>query len=215
MPSTEYIKQLTAPSFVVTTADVPTPPQQFEAYFANLESMRMAFVEYLTSCDETVVKAYLQELEGAMRTIEKRCFIQIREDDIVTMLTGGLEKEAYRFKDCKTMDLGLMSSARKTVAFINTVLNVKSDPVAATSPQPHQKDEEPKTDPIKVISSIKGLANFIGCKPTKANEIVQGGVLKEAGIQYMVGNRWRFNAEKLSRFLAEHPEILGPKRVRK
>lgn len=60
----------------------------------------------------------------------------------------------------------------------------------------------------KVVSSTEGLANFLGCGKTKAFEIIKSGALKDAGVQYRVGKCWKFNAEKLSKYLAEHPDFL-------
>ena len=61
---------------------------------------------------------------------------------------------------------------------------------------------------VKVISGTEGLAKYIGSGKTKAFQIIKSGVLKRAGIQYKVGNCWKFNAEKLTKYLADNPEFL-------
>lgn len=216
MPNTEYIKELTSPSIRLTEKEQTIPPERLASYFGHLEELRVSFEEYLSDLDETVVRAYLQEVVDAKSTIERRGYALIPEANIAALLLGGEETVAHLMKNCKVVDGALLKSADKTIAFINTVLGVGPVPVASPQPQRVEvvEEEEPKTDPVKVISGIKGLAKFLGCGLTKANEIVQGGVLKDAGIQYMVGNCWKFNAEKLSKYLTEHPEVLGPKRVR-
>lgn len=204
MPNSEYIKQLTSPSFKVFSNN-PTPPRLFDEYFSTLESMRVEFIEYLRTCNENIVRAYLQEVEEAIKTIEGRHFIQIGERDLSAMLLGGLEKESTAFRECKMMDIGLMKSAKKTLSFINATLNTKSDPIPMSVPQPQQEEA---IDEKKVISSTQGLADFLGCGKTKAFEIIKSGILKEAGIQYKVGRTWKFNAAKLSKYITEHPDFL-------
>lgn len=75
-------------------------------------------------------------------------------------------------------------------------------------PTPAQLLADEGTARLTVISSTEGLANFLGCGKTKAFEIIKSGILKEAGIQYRVGKSWKFNAEKLEKYITEHPEFL-------
>lgn len=75
-------------------------------------------------------------------------------------------------------------------------------------PTPAQLLPGEGTARLTVISSTEGLANFLGCGKTKAFEIIKSGILKEAGIQYRVGKSWKFNAEKLEKYITEHPEFL-------
>lgn len=215
MPNTEYIKELTSPSIQIGEEELHIPPERLASFFGHLEELRMSFEEFLTDLDETKVRAYLQEVIDAKSAIEKRGFVSISDADLIGYTMGGEEIAAQLMRNCKIVDDGLLKSANKTIVFINSILGGKTEPV--TPPQPKQadvKDDEPKTEPVKVVSGIKGLAEFLGCGPTKANEVVQSGILKDAGIQYMVGNCWKFNAEKLTKYLTEHPEVLGPKRVR-
>ena len=203
MQNTEFIKQLTSPSFKVK-ADGPTSPQWFDQYFSDLESMRMVFVEYLTSCNEVTIKAYLQELEDAIRIIEGRHFVGFPESDLVSLTLSGLEQVAVDFREWKILDEGLLKSAKKTVAFINTVLGVTAEPSKVEEqPQLAKQAAEPA-----VICSVEGLKNKLGCGKTKAFEIVKSGILVNAGIQYRVGKKWMFNAKKLSDYLSEHPDFL-------
>ena len=74
--------------------------------------------------------------------------------------------------------------------------------------------EESKPTPIKdepreLIKGISGLAEFLSCGTTKAQSIMNSGILQERGIAYRAGNRWRFNKTLLMRLLEEEPEILN------
>ncbi len=202
MPSSEYIKQLTSPSLKVVPG-VPTPPHLFNEYFASLESMRMEFAEFLTGCDEKTIRAFLRELEDAIRAIGKRPFATMSNADINALMMSGEESVALDFRESKLMDTELLKSAKKMVAFINTVLGVRAEGTLTEQPQPTVQPEEPT-----VYSGVAGLAKALGCGKTKANEIIQSNILKDLGIQYAVGRTWKFNAKKLSEYLREHPDFL-------
>ena len=66
-----------------------------------------------------------------------------------------------------------------------------------------------KDEPRELIKGISGLAEFLGCCNTKAQNIMNSGVLQEREIAYRAGNRWRFNKTLLAELLQEEPEILN------
>ena len=66
-------------------------------------------------------------------------------------------------------------------------------------------DDEPR----ELIKGVNGLAEFLGCGSTKAQNIMNSGILQERDIAYRAGNRWRFNKTLLTRLLDEEPEILN------
>lgn len=66
-----------------------------------------------------------------------------------------------------------------------------------------------KDEPRELIKGISGLAEFLSCGTTKAQSIINTGILQERGIAYRAGNRWRFNKTLLIRLLQEEPEILN------
>lgn len=68
---------------------------------------------------------------------------------------------------------------------------------------------QPPAEPPKILSSTQGLADYLGCGRTMAFSIIKSGVLKKDAIQYKVGQCWKFNREKLDKFIADNPEILG------
>lgn len=59
----------------------------------------------------------------------------------------------------------------------------------------------------QVIKGVKGLATYMGIGTTKAQEILNSGILQEQGIAYRSGKAWRLNAEKLEKLLSAHPAI--------
>ena len=71
--------------------------------------------------------------------------------------------------------------------------------------QPAAKDNEPR----ELIKGIKGLADYLGCGITKAQNIMNSGILQKKDIAYRAGNRWRFNKTLLTNLLQEEPEILN------
>ena len=66
-----------------------------------------------------------------------------------------------------------------------------------------------EVEPRELIKGINGLADFLGCGSTKAQNIINSGILRERDIAYRAGNRWRFNKALLTRLLEEEPEILN------
>lgn len=64
-------------------------------------------------------------------------------------------------------------------------------------------------EPRELIKGINGLAEFLGCGSTKAQNIMNTGILQERDIAYRAGNRWRFNKTLLTKLLKEEPEILN------
>lgn len=64
-------------------------------------------------------------------------------------------------------------------------------------------------EPRELIKGVSGLAEFLACGSTKAQNIINSGILQERDIAYRAGNRWRFNKTLLTRLLEEEPEILN------
>jgi hypothetical protein len=71
------------------------------------------------------------------------------------------------------------------------------------------KQTSEKEEPRELIKGISGLAEFLSCGTTKAQSIMNSGILQERGIAYRAGNRWRFNKTLLTRLLEEEPEIFN------
>ena len=58
-----------------------------------------------------------------------------------------------------------------------------------------------------LIRGIRELAKYLRCGGNKANAIVQSGVLKEAGVQFKMGNTNCFSKKKLEEVLSSNPYI--------
>ena len=69
-------------------------------------------------------------------------------------------------------------------------------------------NKEVKKSDERVISGTEGLRTFLGCSKSLAFAVIKDGVLIENGIQYKVGNCWKFNAKKLEEFIEIHPRFL-------
>ena len=66
-----------------------------------------------------------------------------------------------------------------------------------------------KDEPRILIKGISGLAEFLACGTTKAQSIMNSGILQDRNIAYRAGNRWRFNKTLLAELLQEEPEIFN------
>lgn len=66
-----------------------------------------------------------------------------------------------------------------------------------------------EVEPRELIKGVSGLAEFLGCGSTKAQNIINSKILQERDIAYRAGNRWRFSKTLLTKLLEEEPEILN------
>jgi hypothetical protein len=71
------------------------------------------------------------------------------------------------------------------------------------------KQTSEKEEPRELIKGISGLAEFLACGTTKAQSIMNSGILQDRNIAYRAGNRWRFNKTLLAELLQEEPEIFN------
>ena len=68
-----------------------------------------------------------------------------------------------------------------------------------------QEVHTPKSD--EIIKGVQGLAKYLGIGVTKAQEILNSGLLKPNAVAYRSGKGWRISAEKLDKLLADNPDI--------
>lgn len=99
----------------------------------------------------------------------------------------------------------LLSRMYESVCAQKEILELLLEEYEAEYNEQAQKTEEPR----ELIKGISGLAEFLSCGTTKAQSIMNSGILQERGIAYRAGNRWRFNKILLMRLLEEEPEILN------
>lgn len=89
------------------------------------------------------------------------------------------------------------------LTFINSLLNVE-----ATQPEPEARPTSAdKKETDRIIKGVNGLAQHLGIGTTKAQEVLNSGILQRKGVAYRSGNAWRINAEKLDNLLADEPYI--------
>ena len=103
--------------------------------------------------------------------------------------------------------------------FIGNLLGIPAEPVTDDD-DIEVEDEEPtpsvpvrvvenapQSDDKRIIKGVVGLGEYLGCGTTKAQEILNSGLLKPNAVAYRNGKAWRINAEKLDKLLADNPDI--------
>jgi len=108
-------------------------------------------------------------------------------------------------RDKKEVIRKLLTSMYESICLQKEMLELLLDEQETDTAKQAPMDEEPR----KLIKGINGLAEFLGCGITKAQNIMNSGLLQKRDIAYRAGNRWRFNKIQLTRLLEEEPEILN------
>lgn len=108
-------------------------------------------------------------------------------------------------RDKKEVIRKLLTSMYESICLQKEMLELLLDEQETDTAKQAPMDEEPR----ELIKGVSGLAEFLGCGNTKAQNIINSGVLQERDIAYRAGKRWRFNKTLLSRLLEEEPEILN------
>ena len=105
------------------------------------------------------------------------------------------------------------------LTFLGNLLGVQIQPVTDKTdtevedvePTQTSQIDEPHTAPQskdeRIIKGVKGLGRYLGCGTTKAQEILNSGLLRTNAVAYRSGKGWRINAEKLDKLLADNPDI--------
>ena len=101
--------------------------------------------------------------------------------------------------------------------FIGNLLGIPAEPVTDDDdiedeePTPSVPvrvvENAPQSDDKRIIKGVVGLGEYLGCGTTKAQEILNSGLLKPNAVAYRNGKAWRINAEKLDKLLADNPDI--------
>ena len=97
----------------------------------------------------------------------------------------------------------------RLLSFLNSLLDDNTTvEVEATQPEPEARPTpaENKADK-RIIKGVKGLSEHLGIGITKAQEVLNSGILQQKGVAYRNGKAWRLNAEKLNYLLADEPYI--------
>ena len=103
--------------------------------------------------------------------------------------------------------------------FIGNLLGIPTEPVTDDD-YIEVEDEEPtpsvpvrvvenapQSDDKRIIKGVVGLGEYLGCGTTKAQEILNSGLLRTNAVAYRSGKGWRINAEKLDKLLADNPDV--------
>ena len=98
--------------------------------------------------------------------------------------------------------LGIQKQAvtDKTDTEVEDVEPTQTSQIDEPHTAPQSKDE-------RIIKGVKGLGRYLGCGITKAQEILNSGLLRTNAVAYRSGKGWRINAEKLDKLLADNPDI--------
>lgn len=209
MTDTNYITELRHPSLTVVSEDGRISPVAISQYLRMVENERQSFVAGLSGENKSVVSAYREELEAAIQGIYRRGYCSVPAENLTVLMQANMP-EGQRLWDAKNLDEGLLASARRTLTFISSLYpdlsrNEKQEKI----PEYNKADLIIKKQEDRTISGTRGLADYLGCCKTTAFALIKTGILKKEKIQYKVGRCWRFDREKLDRFLVNNPEALG------
>lgn len=99
----------------------------------------------------------------------------------------------------------LLTTMYDSVCAQKELLELLIEKIEAEESEQSQINDEPR----ELIKGVSGLADFLACGNTKAQNIINSGILQERNIAYRAGNRWRFNKTLLTRLFEEEPGILN------
>ena len=108
-------------------------------------------------------------------------------------------------RDKNEMMKKLLSSMYESVCAQKEMLELLVEEYESEAEHQFEQDNNPR----ELIKGVSGLAEFLVCGRTKAQNIINSGILQKRNIAYRAGNRWRFNKTLLTRLLEEEPEILN------
>lgn len=148
---------------------------------------RAAYTQYLAETDGKGVNLILSDFQEFQETIDA----MVREE------TSHRHYEQFVYASEKTDE---------AIIYMRRAREQYTTGAEFTRPQRASKVND--TDE-RVISGTEGLARFLGCSKSMAFSVIKNGILKKEGIQYKVGNCWKFNAERLKEFLRIHPNLLA------
>lgn len=170
---------------------------------------------------------YLYSVYGKQLVSRIGYLTKMKDEGNDVLAVRSLLSSHARLRDAlKAMDLRLYKSELGPALKRNRLEHEKRMRENATTSDPAGTDADgaqakpadtpqPPATPPKILSSTQGLADYLGCGRTMAFSIIKSGVLKKDAIQYKVGQCWKFNREKLDKYIADNPEILGKIRCKR
>ena len=202
MAQFDYISELKSPQLKTRDGRTLPSPPEVEAYLSVVEQMRQDYLSYISDKDDRVLRACLGELTEVETVIVKRGFATMDNDNIVAAITGGIEG-AETLLVLKNVDSALLASVKRSIVFIKSMLGEEEKTIAA--PEAVER-EEVKDD---ILRGVKGLADFLHIGKTKAQAIINSGILTKTKppIQYSAGG-WLFNKQRLQDYWDNHPTFV-------
>lgn len=205
--------------------DKPAPPRDELIQLENAFMAKLGEVKSHRPQDGSY--RYLYSVYGKQLVSRIGYLTKMKDEGNDVLAVRSLLSSHARLRDAlKAMDLRLYKSELAPTLKRNRLEHEKRmrESVATSAPVGTDADgaqtkpadtPQPLAAPPKILSSTQGLADYLGCGRTMAFSIIKSGVLKKDAIQYKVGQCWKFNREKLEKYLADNPEILGRIRCKK
>lgn len=109
-------------------------------------------------------------------------------------------------KNCRDRQLYLFKEFKKYLKSDNTTEN--NDIIDNTfNTQYTSQEEYLNNEDNEYIKGIRKLAEFLQCGNNRANEIVKSRILEDEGVQFKMGNSYRFHKKKLMDLLSRKPDV--------
>lgn len=95
----------------------------------------------------------------------------------------------------------------RLLTFISSLLDYDTTTTTLPEANPTITNETDNDNNKRIIKGVNGLAQHLGIGPTKAQDVLNSGILQDKGIAYRYGKAWRVDAKKLDNLLAKEPYI--------
>ena len=168
-----------------------------------------AVVELLSvSFDKDLLIKRLGEIQDS-----QSCFycpskeeIQGRRDEEKQSKSDSLKQETDYLEfmmNCVVFQRHYLSRFREYLSDNHTQEAAEPEPTDS-SLNSKEKEKEKEDDKIK---GVEGLAKYLGCGKTKAQDIINKNkeTFRKTGVSIEIGKGWRFNKEKLDEFIKSNP----------
>ena len=205
--------------------DKPAPPRDVLIQLENAFMSKLGVLKSAKPQDGSY--RYLYSVYGKQLASRIGYLTKMKDEGNDVLAVRALLSSHARLRDAlKAMDQRLFKSELGPTLRRNRLEHEKRMSENATISAPAGTDADgaqtipadtpqPPVTPPKILSSTQGLADYLGCGRTMAFSIIKSGVLKKDAIQYKVGQCWKFNREKLDKYMADNPEILGKIRCKR
>ena len=216
---TDYLER------TIWVKDKPAPPRDELIQLENAFMSKLGALKNKRPQDGSF--RYLYSVYGKQLASRIGYLTRMKDEGNDVLAVRSLLSSHARLRDAlKAMDLRLFKSELGPTLRRNRLEHEKRIKDMATSSVPAgagtdsapvtpADTPQPPAAPPKILSSTQGLADYLGCGRTMAFSIIKSGVLKKDAIQYKVGQCWKFNREKLDKYLADNPDILGKIRCKR